>query len=175
MEAKTYWRGKFGLVLAVFVLMVSLSGADAVEYITTCTVIDTPGTYKVIRTLSNLYGGGVACIWITSDDVVLDGGWILKQSYGTYAVYVYNSTKTLTNVTVKNFWIIDQHWKYAIYYKNVRNGTIQGNELNGNRYGIYLQSSEGITVIGNNVRSNSGASIVLNDSIGNSVINNDAR
>ena len=177
MNAGVCRSGFLAVTCLFFIIMANAGLASAVEYITSCTVIDSPGTYRVIGTLYSKYGDD-ACIWITSDDVILDGNGhsVVKQYLtGTYAVYIYNSTKGLTNITVKDLRVIDQHWKYAIYYKNVRNGTIQGNELNGNRYGIYLQSSEGITVVGNNVRSNSGAGIVLNDSTGNSVINNDAR
>jgi parallel beta-helix repeat protein len=124
--------------------------------ISSCTNIDSPGVYTLTTSITN--SPSTVCINITASDVIFDGQGnnIDGDDSGTdYGVYAYNSSTTITNVTVKNLVVTD--WYYGIYYKNVENSTesIRNNTLNSNnRYGIYLESSNNITLVNNTALDN---------------------
>ncbi|WP_456475477.1 NosD domain-containing protein [Candidatus Pyrohabitans sp.] len=144
-----------------------------VPFITGCTTISTPGVYLLN---TNLLNQGSTCINITASDVIFDGqGYTIDgtDTWGTYGVYVYNSSATLTNVTVKNLNVTD--WSSGIYYQNAQNGSIENNNASSNTNGIYLYSSSSNTLTDNNAWNNTQIGIWLGDSSnGNTLTNNNA-
>ena len=163
--------------------------------ISSCTTISAPGLYTLT---TNILNSASTCINITSSNVIFDGaGYTIDgvDNSSTNGVYVYNSSTTLTNITVKNLVVTD--WYYGIDYQNARNGSIVNNTANSNSYGIYLESSSnsntlnsntaisnyyGITLVSssnsNNLTSNTAIlnsrGIVLESSSSNNLTNNNA-
>ncbi|VVB85629.1 Periplasmic copper-binding protein (NosD) [uncultured archaeon] len=138
---------KVGLtVLMIFLLA---GGAGAVTEIDSCTTISEPGYYLLNKSIMK----NSDCIYINSSNIIFDGaGYSINGvSSNFYGVFVYNSSKVLTNVTVKNLNVRDSN--YGIYYKNVQNASIIDNNASENINGIYLDDSRNISLI-NNIASN---------------------
>ncbi len=158
------------IIMLMFIL---LSGsAGAVTEINSCTTISEPGEYMLNRTIAD--SSAVNCIIITSNDVVfngtgytIDGAFIWNPDY--HGIYVYNSTTSLTNITVKNLKVTD--WYHGIFYNNVINGKITDNIGTSNVDNIELRSSDKITVINNKAHLNYNG-IFLSSSNGNILTNN---
>ncbi|RLC80189.1 MAG: hypothetical protein DRI61_06325, partial [Chloroflexi bacterium] len=123
------------------------------------------------------------CINITSSDVIFDGnghsitGTDLDDTYG---IYVYNSTQTLTNITLKN--VVLSHWNRGIYIRNSGDVAIQNitsflNTVGTSTYyssGIYSTSSYNLSIKDANGSYNDYGILfwnVENSSIKNSIFN----
>ena len=142
--------------------------------VSSCTIISAPGVYTLTTNILN--SSATKCIEITSSNVILDGaGYTIDgiDNSSTYGVYVYNSSTTLTNVTVKNLVITD--WWNGILFQNVQNGSISNNTASSNsRYAIRLLSSSNITLISNTANSNIYGGILLYSSNSNTLSKNTA-
>ena len=139
--------------------------------IVACDVISAPGVYRLAADITN--SSSSTCISITASNVVLDGaGYTVdgRDNTDTYGVYVYNTTTTLTNVTVKNLVVTD--WANGIYYYNVSNGSIENNIASSNQNGIYLTHSSGNTLTSNTANSNNNDGIYFDSSTSNTLTNN---
>ncbi|MBI5253922.1 MAG: right-handed parallel beta-helix repeat-containing protein [Euryarchaeota archaeon] len=169
--------GEMRVILASLVLLFSLFLAGSVSAQTTnvsnCTTISSPGVYVLNQSITN--SANTTCIEIISSNVTFDGaGYTIdgNDTAFTYGVYVYNSSTTLTNVTVKNLTVTD--WSRGIYYQNAQNGSIANNTANSNSFGIYLSSSSNNTLTNNTASSSSATGIVLYSSSNNTLTNNTA-
>ncbi|RLF94395.1 hypothetical protein DRN52_05185, partial [Thermococci archaeon] len=121
--------------------------------ISDCTVISKPGYYVLNRSIID---SSKTCIRIISSNVVLDGnGYVIdgKDYVRTYGVYVYNESKRLENVIVKNITVTD--WDYAIWYRDVSRGYIVNCNASSNLFsGIKLTSSDYSRIEKNTVTEN---------------------
>ena len=101
--------------------------------VTTCTVINTPGTYVLQNDIMD--STATKCIDIRTSDVIFDGnGHTIDgvDTSSTYGIYAYNVSKTQQNITIQNGSIKD--WGTGLYHKNGVNSTIDR---------INISSSEG--------------------------------
>ena len=99
--------------LTALIILLQAGGAGAATPISACTKISSPGEYILTQNIINSTIN--TCIAITSSNVIFDGaGYTIASTYGTYGVYVYNSTNTLMNVTVLNLIVMD--WSFGIFY-----------------------------------------------------------
>ena len=151
----------------VDLLPLTVSGPIGVE---SCKEINTSGYYILTRDLTNC--SAQDCIRITASDVVFDGnGHTIEGKGSGYGggVSVHNSSKALSNVTIKNLEIED--WKYGIILENVYNSTIENNHAYRNTVGIELSSSSN-NYITNNTVSNNRYGILVDYSDNNHIYNN---
>ena len=138
----------------LFVVLMFVFSTSSLTYaanISTCTVINTPGTYTLT---SDISAGNTAtnCIQITSTNVTLEGAGHRVTGRGT-GVYVYNSSETLSNVVVRQVTL--ENWDKGIIFQNVDNSTIETNTIRYNLWcGIELNGSN--NTIRNNVIQNNG-------------------
>jgi len=155
--------------------------------VTGCTLITTPGYYKLTQDIND---SSVTCMTIKSSNVHFDGqGHTIDgtKSGGTMGVYAFPATGTLTDVHVRNLTLSDWH-SAAIRFSQVENGSIanvtatsswddgisldssDGTKVTGNnasyngRYGIYVGYSDGVTISNNLVNFNTMRGIVLQTS-----------
>ncbi|MBI2662033.1 right-handed parallel beta-helix repeat-containing protein [Candidatus Woesearchaeota archaeon] len=121
---------------------------------TTCGVLNsTNGVY----TLQNNVNANETCFTILANNITLDGNGMtitygINESPDQYGIYVNSSNYTI----VQNAIIIQGNAtgvnKYALYYANATNGTIQNNNITTNGftvYGIYTVSSSNLTIASN--------------------------
>ncbi len=112
------------LLIGMLAMVGNVSGANNVSV---CGPISASGEYVLNTSLSQ----AATCITITSSDVVFDGGGYTIDGTGSgYGVYVYNSSVTLTNVTVKNLKVTD--WQYGIYLHSYKNNANSDNVASNN-------------------------------------------
>ena len=135
------------------------------------TVITEPGAY-VLQT--DITGSGVpVCIDIRSSDVTFDGNGHTISGLGTfntYGVSVYNESKQLERVTVKN--LTASKWGYGISYMNTQQGTIEHCNLTDDWYGVVLTTSSTTMLRDLIARSNSqGGILFLANSRANTLYN----
>jgi parallel beta-helix repeat protein len=147
-----------------------LTTVDTGPQITSCTTISSPGLYTLT---TNILNSTSTCINITASNVIFDGvGYMIDgiDALNTYGVYVYNSSTTLNNVTVKNLVVTD--WDAGIWYRNAQNGSIVNNTANSNaNTGIYLYSSNNNIIANNTANSNAnGYGIWLRFSSNNNIL-----
>jgi len=171
-----------------------LATPPLIQNVTTCGVINSPGLYILQNDIIN--SASTACIKITTSDVIFDGnGDVIDGVDGTdsYGIYVYNSTQTLTNITVINVTASD--WNIGIFFKNVNdskienvtatssdnsgsslydagirlqdtaNITISSGTIYDNGDGIWLENSHDIAVRESEIYNNTGAGGEYNDGI----------
>jgi len=96
-----------------------------------CTVIDAPGTYYLVQDILN--SGTSGCINITANNVSFDcqGHTIQGNDVADYGIYVYRTSATTTNVTIKNCVLTD--WDtMAIYLYYAKNNMLQNLSLTSN-------------------------------------------
>jgi parallel beta-helix repeat protein len=156
------------LLIGTIVVAGGVSGATNVSF---CQTISQNGTYILNTSLNN----ASTCITIDSSDVVFDGGgFTINGTTGNqFGVYVFNSSKTLTNVSIKN--LIVTNWERGIYIVDTENSTAINNTATSNTfYGIQLTNSLNITIKENNVSSNTHDGIYLISSSENTLLNNNA-
>ncbi|NJD51399.1 MAG: hypothetical protein FIB07_00855 [Candidatus Methanoperedens sp.] len=137
--------------------------------ITSCTIISSSGEFTLNNSI--LSSGASNCISITASNVVLDGaGHTIDgiDAEGTSGIYVYNSSKIITNVTVKNIRVTD--WSNGIYYINSKDGIIINNSANSNSNGILLKSSSINNVTGNNISNSTNIGINVYENSNNNTI-----
>ncbi len=138
------FRGGCILTIMAATLLVSFMTVEMsmAAPISACTTISSPGEYVLNSNINNYASG--TCIKITSNDVVLDGnGFTIDgiKAGSTYGVYVYNTSFTLSNVTVKN--LIATDWDNGIYYRYVNNGKIiNDTTLSNINSGIWVRNSD---------------------------------
>jgi parallel beta-helix repeat protein len=135
------------------------------------TVITEPGTYVL---QNDITGSEVpVCIDIRCSDVIFDGNGHTISGLGTfntYGVSVYNASKQLERVTVKN--LTASRWGYGISYMNTQQGTIDHCTLTDNHYGVVLTTSITTMLRDLTARSNlQGGILFLADSKANTLYN----
>ncbi len=149
-----------------------MSGALVSYNIDSCITISMPGTYTLVRNITNSTASG--CIEITSRDVVFDGaGYTIDgvDNPGSEGIDVYKQSAYLTNVTVKNLTSTD--WGTGIIYIDVSNGSIDNSADYSNiLYGIHLKYSNNISLTGNIAKNNAEYGIFLGGSDNNTLTNN---
>ena len=150
-------------ILAVVVLLtIQISAGISVN---SCKTISTSGSYELNTDILN--NGSKSCINITASNITFDGkGHLIDglDNQYTYGVYIFNPTKKITNVTVKN--IITTEWHHGIFYHNTNNGNIINNTANMSFYGggIGLENSTNILIQKNNANSSLHGISLLNSS-----------
>jgi parallel beta-helix repeat protein len=137
--------------------------------ISACSVLDTAyGVYTL--TADIIDSTATYCMNISANHVILDcQGHTIDgvDSAATYGIYVYRSSVTTTNVTIKNCVVTDWNWGIDFYYSysnNLSNITANSNyyygiasfssdyntltniSANSNYYGIRLDSSDYATI-----------------------------
>ncbi len=148
------------------------------KFIDDCTEIDSPGYYKLTYDIHE--SAAQECIKITASDVTFDGNGhyisaaeIIDGLEDRCAICV-GGSGTLSNVIVKNV-SIPGDWDIGIRFSGVENGRIEGNSLWRNKdYGILLINSSGIAVVNNDLGYNLDG-IFLMDSDGNTITDNTAQ
>ena len=110
-------------LIVVVVLLMETSSADI--NISGCAELNVAGeTYYLIADIIN--SGTSKCINITANNVILDcQGHLVDgvDSFNTYGIYLYRSSSTDTNITVKNCVVTD--WDYGIYLSQANNNKIE--------------------------------------------------
>ncbi|HHP7236660.1 MAG TPA: right-handed parallel beta-helix repeat-containing protein [Desulfobacterales bacterium] len=138
--------------------------------ISTCTVIDAPGTYRLTANIQE--STAVKCIEIVSSNVVLDGGNHSisgKQTANTYGIHVYNPSQVLTNIVLRNLSLKD--WHVGIYLQNVDDSTIEGSTINQNEYcGVHLAGCDRNTIDNCTLNTNNFFGVILNGGSANNTI-----
>ncbi len=98
---------RFGVYILLLAILVGSLYSQGVTYINGCTTIDLPGEYKLpydLTTESSTYNT-YRCIEIESSDVIFDCDnykFTNDGGFKGYAIRIYNSSGTITNVTIKN-------------------------------------------------------------------------
>jgi len=173
MTNKAPREGGHALRIAIGIMILALliaEGVGAVTEIDSCTSISSPGEYVLNQSIIN--SGATRCINITASNVTFDGqGNTIDglDTGNTYGVYVYNSSTSLKNNTVKNLAVTD--WDGGIYYIYSNNGSIENNIVNSNKDGISLSSSSNNIITNNTANSNYNWGI-LSQGSNNTLINN---
>lgn len=158
---------KHCLNLFVFLasFLIFLIPVSAITYVNNCITITVSGEYILNQSILN--NNSIACINISSSDVIFDGNGSTIDGIGsadTYGVYVSYST-ALTNITIKNLNVTD--WHYGIYYQNVSNGSIANNTIQSSQYALYLNSSTFNNITYNNASSNNNTIYLASSSYNN--------
>lgn len=134
------------------------------------TVITEPGTYVL---QADITSDAPVCIDIRSSDVTFDGnGHTIsgQGTFNTYGVSVYNESRQLERVTVKNLTAIK--WGYGISYMNTQQGTIEHCTLTDDIYGVVLSTSSTTMLRDLVARSNlQGGILFLAESTANTLYN----
>ena len=130
---ETYSSGGGGIVYG--------GGTGAIQ-ILGCSILDQTGqTYYLIQDILNATTS--QCINITANNVTLDcqGHTIDGNDSATYGVYVYRTTPTTSNATIKNCTVSD--WNTAnIYFRYANGNTLENiTSLSSPSWGIWLNSS----------------------------------
>ena len=145
------------------------SFAPAVD-INSCTVISSPGTYRLIQDISS---SATVCIQITSSDVTLEGGGHTITSTAGGGIEVYNPSVTLSNITIRNVTLTggDTGGSWGISIRNTVNSSIESNTVHyrgrgayGRGDGIVLVDSAANWIAFNTVEYNIGNGISLSRS-----------
>jgi parallel beta-helix repeat protein len=126
-----------------FLLLLPLAKADT--YLTSCAVLDTPGeTYYLTQDIID--STAPLCMNITADNVTLDcqghtidGIWPASASAGTYGIYVYRDSETMTNITIKKCVITG--WDYLTYFYYSNYNTLSNITASSNGNGFYFYYS----------------------------------
>lgn len=178
------------LVLSIFISSATWAIADTFslradgEKIRSCTTIDSPGKYVLVRDITNEDGG--TCIEIQANNVQFDGnGHTLRgpHTHGSAAVAAVHSNE-LQNVTVRNLHV--SNWELGVGARAVQNLSIIGVEtrenVNGilvyestdvlisdsdvadNYFGITAMLSKSVEIRSNEVRSDNRSGILVNES-----------
>jgi parallel beta-helix repeat protein len=137
------------------------------------TTISSPGYYYLTNDIVD--SPERFCINITSSDVIFDGNGFMvdapEYSWGNYGVHVYNSTRSLSNVTVKNLAV--SQWEYGVAYQDIFNGGIENNNITLCGNGVHLHSSFHIIIDKNSILQCGNYGIILLGSYGRDSPNND--
>jgi len=139
-------KQKILVVLSLFLSFISLAFLaraepdDSIEEISDCSNLDQEGVYVLTNDIIDTSIS--PCINISANNVVLDcQGHIIDSGYlGDYGIYVYRSTPTNTNITIKNCVLIE--WvSYGLYLRGSNYNTLINITSNFNNYGLYLWGS----------------------------------
>ncbi|MEK7816703.1 MAG: NosD domain-containing protein, partial [Actinomycetota bacterium] len=131
-----------------------------------CSNLATAGATSTMTT--NLSISGSTCFNVTAANVTLDcSGYSItgNNSTGTYGIYSNQSNTTVKNCIISNF-------ERGIFFNATAGGTIQNNALSGNK--LYLLSSTGATISGNNASGVANSAIYFESSSSNTIANNTA-
>ncbi|RMF88827.1 MAG: hypothetical protein D6733_07680, partial [Methanobacteriota archaeon] len=158
MEKRSHVFAMAGLVFGILMLVGGVSAAPT--NISSCTTINQSGVYVLNKSIINITTVPVwswtGCINIKSSNVILDGqGYTIDgvDASGTYGVFVYNASITLTNVTVKNLVVSD--WHTGILYAKSENGTFVNITATSNfDNGIAISGSSNNMIANNTANSN---------------------
>ncbi|MCX6777019.1 MAG: right-handed parallel beta-helix repeat-containing protein, partial [Candidatus Micrarchaeota archaeon] len=130
-------------------------------------------TYDLIADIID--SNALACMNISANNVTLDCHGHTIDSDGTngqYGVYVYRTTATNTNATVRNCvltdWVTDDVYLYYSSKNSLYNNAVSTN----NKYGFLLASSSSNNSLYNNTVSGSSHAIALYSSSKNNLIYN---
>jgi len=183
---KVLGRRRRGLVFGVwvFVLLVAVFGAvlnvplvkgdDGTIYIRADGTIDPPTAPistldNVTYTLTdNITSSGDGII-VERDDIIIEGDGYTLQGSGVYSKGIDLTARS--NVTIKNTRIMAFH--RGIYLYSSSGNSISGNNITNNSYGIeLLSSSNNNSVIGNNITANWHGIKLSNSSNNNTVYGN---
>jgi len=158
-----------GIVITLVFFLLS-STALAVD-ISSCTNINSPGTYDLTTNIMD--SSADCCINITSSNIVLDGqGHTIDgiDKVSSYGIYVYNPSISLTNVIIKNLVIRD--WYYGIRYEDSNNGRLENTNVSSGSNGVYAYKFGNNTIANNNISYASMGLYITGSPGNNTVINN---
>ncbi|MFH1722415.1 MAG: NosD domain-containing protein [Candidatus Altiarchaeota archaeon] len=158
------------LKLLIFSFFSGLTSAQT--NVSSCTTINTPGTYVLTQDIVNY--STYPCITISSSNVDFNGqGYMVDGRDNDYSVgvYVYNAGGTLTNVTVQN--VLASDWNEAgIKFTNVQNSSMVNNSVSSSYRGLRLEDSFFNTLYSNVVTGATNVGIYPTSSGNNSIYNN---
>ncbi len=143
-----------------------VGSVGAITEIDSCTTISEPGYYMLNKSIMNRYAEN--CIYIKSDDVILDGAGYTIDSLERVGTGI--NVNSYKNVTLNNLILTD--WSRGIFYYNVENGNITGNRVSNTYSGIYLASSKNIILDNNNFSFNTLGTGIFIDYVSNIIISN---
>jgi parallel beta-helix repeat protein len=143
------------LFIPLFFLLLVIS-VKADTNISTCTALTTAGeTYYLTADIIDFFSVTVnKCMNISANNVILDcQGHTIDgvDNADTYGIYVYRSSATTTNITIKN--CISTDWKYGIFIEYSNSNNLSNIIANSNQFGIFLDSSNYNTL--SNITANS--------------------
>lgn len=158
-------------VLAAAVPITQAGSTQSTE-ISSCTVIDQPGSYVLTADIED--SAKRNCVRITANDVSLDGQGhtIDSNGDGKRGIYVHNEESRLSNVTVRDLIVTD--WQDAgAEFEGVDRGRMEHITATGNRQdGIDLTYTDNSTVVNNVMKENEYFGLALIVSTGNTIQEN---
>jgi len=109
----------------------------------------------------------------TADDPYVISGWSIDAANADYGIYIDHTTSYF----VIRGCVVERARNAGIYLNSVKNGRIEGCELNINGIGIHLLNARGITITGTVLSANNYGIVLDADSrdaviYGNSFVNN---
>jgi parallel beta-helix repeat protein len=129
------------IMFTFFLFPIFIRSVYATTYISSCQELSIPGeTY--ILTSDIIDSSDVACFNITADNVVLDCQNHIVDgvgAYSTYGIYVYRSSETASNITIKN--CVLKEWEYGVYLYYSNKNTLFNILSQDSTVGIYLWHS----------------------------------
>ena len=154
-------------------------GEEGVNYINSCQIINKPGIYVLTNDINYTNQSNVFCIYLPSDDIILDGnGYFIYFDWGsknftynppTIGILVYNQTYTVKNITIKNFNI--GGFTYGIDFSNVRDSLITNNTLFSGS-SISLADSSNVLILDNTINDAAGSAMSITGAYLNNIIHN---
>lgn len=153
------------IFLAVLISAETSTQTNTINYIDSCGLISSPGTY--ILTADIIDNDQGRCITITASDVIFDGnGHTIDgiDGHSSHGVTVFSK-----NVTVKN--LISKDWERGIAYLETEGGIIFNNTLISNIGGIWPDAARNLE-ISNNHAINNDLGFNLFSSMNNVVLDN---
>ena len=162
------------IFVLAFLLLLPLTKADT--YLTDCAVLNIPlETYYLTQDIIN-YSSTDTCMLIPADNVVLDcQGHTIDgvDNANSYGIYVYRSSETITNITIKNCVVTD--WAYGIEFWTSDFNTLLNITSNSNYYfgiDLYRSNSNNLLNITANYNSRYGINFVYSsfNTLKNSII-----
>ncbi|MCX6688635.1 MAG: PEGA domain-containing protein [Methanoregula sp.] len=158
------------LVIAAICLAFICGVQAATIPLTGPTTITAPGYYVLQNDILN--SQEPTCIKITASDVTLDGnGHIIDgmKSVDSTGILLNPAGDTMSNVVIKN--VVLREWQSGISLSRVKGGTLEDVKGSHNsRYGVHISSSSNVTVKNNELNEN-GNGIYVDYSNGISILN----
>ncbi|MEM5790821.1 MAG: DUF2341 domain-containing protein [Candidatus Aenigmatarchaeota archaeon] len=141
--------------------------------LTSCSILNIPMvTYYLTANIIN--SSSSVCMNISANDIILDcQGYTIDgiNSSSTYGIYVYRSSSTNTNITIKNCIVTD--WYIGVYFFNSKNNTFTNINASSNGYGIDIEYySDNSTLTNITANNNYYDGIRLWGSMNNSTLTN---
>ena len=165
-----------GIIATLLIGSVLTAPYSASEKIDVRANYTTHGVIRINRNNDFTSANGVVSGTGTKDNPYVISGWDIDAQGAGDAIYIGNTTAYFV---VENCYLYDaaQHtdpyfYGSGITLYNVVNGDVKNNNITGNNAAVYLYSSSGNTITGNNISNNIDNGIYLHSSSGNTIAKN---